>query len=192
MRKQGNVGKIIAYLAIVLVFVLGVGFLAYFTGGFTSDFKTFYVEIDGKEVMTSANGYRMTPEKPLSVNIKYTLTDEAQGYSVKVVPNSLEGKDFDFSLDDDVYSFQAEKDLTKGFIVERKDDSFTIKPVGGIVDILQAVYPNNKVGVCRKYVYDNMYTLVVTSYNGKQSVSINFSIPETLTGVELDKTTIIF
>lgn len=122
MRKQGNVGKIIAYLAIVLVFVLGVGFLAYFTGGFTSDFKTFYVEIDGKEVMTSANGYRMTPEKPLSVNIKYTLTDEAQGYSVKVVPNSLEGKDFDFSLDDDVYSFQAEKDLTNGFIVERKDD----------------------------------------------------------------------
>lgn len=192
MRKQGNVGKIIAYLAIVLVFVLGVGFLAYFTGGFTSDFKTFYVEIDGKEVMTSANGYRMTPEKPLSVNIKYTLTDEAQGYSVKVVPNSLEGKDFDFSLDDDVYSFQAEKDLTNGFIVERKDDSFTIKPVGGIVDILQAVYPNNKVGDCRKYVYDNMYTLVVTSYNGKQSVSINFSIPETVTGVELDKTTIIF
>lgn len=192
MRKQGNVGKIIAYLAIVLVFVLGVGFLAYFTGGFTSDFKTFYIEIDGKEVMTSANGYRMTPEKPLSVNIKYTLTDEAQGYSVKVVPNSLEGKDFDFSLDDDVYSFQAEKDLTDGFIVERKDDSFTIKPVGGIVDILQAVYPNNKVGDCRKYVYDNMYTLVVTSYNGKQSVSINFSIPETVTGVELDKTTIIF
>lgn len=192
MRKQGNVGKIIAYLAIVLVFVLGVGFLAYFTGGFTSDFKTFYVEIDGKEVMTSANGYRMTPEKPLSVNIKYTLTDEAQGYSVKVVPNSLEGKDFDFSLDNDVYSFQAEKDLTNGFIVERKDDSFTIKPVGGIVDILQAVYPNNKVGDCRKYVYDNMYTLVVTSYNGKQSVSINFSIPETVTGVELDKTTIIF
>lgn len=192
MRKQGNVGKIIAYLAIVLVFVLGVGFLAYFTGGFTSDFKTFYIEIDGKEVMTSANGYRMTPEKPLSVNIKYTLTDEAQGYSVKVVPNSLEGKDFDFSLDDDVYSFQAEKDLTDGFIVERKDDSFTIKPVGGIVDILQAVYPNNKVGDCRKYVYDNMYTLVVTSYNGKQSVSINFSIPETVTSVELDKTTIIF
>lgn len=192
MRKQGNIGKIIAYLAIVLVFVLGVGFLAYFTGGFTSDFKTFYVKIDGKEVMTSANGYRMTPEKPLSVNIKYTLTDEAQGYSVKVVPNSLEGKDFDFSLDDDVYSFQAEKDLTNGFIVERKDDSFTIKPVGGIVDILQAVYPNNKVGDCRKYVYDNMYTLVVTSYNGKQSVSINFSIPETVTGVELDKTTIIF
>lgn len=192
MRKQGNIGKIIAYLAIVLVLVLGVGFLAYFTGGFTSDFKTFYIEIDGKEVMTSANGYRMTPEKPLSVNVKYTLTDEAQGYSVKVVPNSLEGKDFDFSLDDDVYSFQAEKDLTNGFIVERKDDSFTIKPVGGIVDILQAVYPNNKVGDCRKYAYDNMYTLVVTSYNGKQSVSINFSIPETVTGVELDKTTIIF
>lgn len=192
MKKQGNISKIIAYLAIVLVFVLGIGFLAYFTGGFTSEFKTFYVEIDGKEVMTSASGYTMTPETPLSVNVKYTLTDEAQGYSVKVVPNSLEGKDFDFTLDGDVYSYQSEKDLTNGFIVERKDDSFTIKPVGGITDVLKAVYPNSKISDCQKYAYDNMYTLIVTSYNGNSSVNIHFSIPENITGIELDKTTIIF
>lgn len=192
MRKQENIGKIVAYIAIVLVFVLGVGFLAYFTGGFTSDFKTFYVEIDGKEIMTNASGYEMTPDQPLTVNVKYTLSDEAQGYSVKVVPNALEGKDFDFTLDGDAYSYAAEKDLTNGFVVERKEDSFTITPVGGITDILQAVYPNNKVDDCGKYNYDNMFTLIVSSYNGKSSVSINFSIPEGISEIELDKTQIIF
>lgn len=192
MRKQGNIGKIVAYIAIVLVFVLGVGFLAYFTGGFTSDFKTFYVEIDGKEIMTNASGYEMTPDRPLTVNVKYTLSDEAQGYSVKVVPNALEGKDFDFTLDGDAYSYAAEKDLTNGFVVDRKEDSFTITPVGGITDILQAVYPNSKIGDCRTGVYDNMYTLIVTSYNGNSSVSINFSVPEGISGIELDKTQVIF
>lgn len=192
MKKQGNISKIIAYIAIVLVLVLGVGFLAYFTGGFTSEFKTFYVEIDGKEVLTSASGYTMTTDKPLTVNVKYTLTDENQGYSVKVVPNALEGKDFDFTLDGDVYSYSSEKDLTDGFIIERQDGSFTIQPVGGITDILKAVYPSSKIDDCRKYSYENMYTLIVSSYNGNSSVSINFSIPENVTGIELDQTHIIF
>lgn len=192
MTKQGNISKIIAYIAIVLVLVLGVGFLAYFTGGFTSEFKTFYVEIDGKEVLTSASGYTMTTDKPLTVNVKYTLTDENQGYSVKVVPNVLEGKDFDFTLDGDVYSYSSEKDLTDGFIIERQDGSFTIQPVGGITDILKAVYPSGKIDDCRKYSYENMYTLIVSSYNGNSSVSINFSISENVTGIELDQTHIIF
>lgn len=192
MTKQGNISKIIAYIAIVLVLVLGVGFLAYFTGGFTSEFKTFYVEIDGKEVLTSASGYTMTTDKPLTVNVKYTLTDENQGYSVKVVPNTLEGKDFDFTLDGDVYSYSSEKDLTDGFIIERQDGSFTIQPVGGITDILKAIYPSSKIDDCHKYSYENMYTLIVSSYNGNSSVSINFSIPENVTGIELDQTHIIF
>ena len=80
-KRQGNLAKIIAYIAIVLVFVMGVGFLAYFTCGFTSEFKTFYVEVNGKEIMTNASGYEMSVNEPLTVNVKYTLTDAAQGYS---------------------------------------------------------------------------------------------------------------
>lgn len=191
-KRQGNLGKIVAYIAVVLVFVLGVGFLAYFTGGFTSEFKTFYVEINGKEIMTNASGYEMTENEPLTVNVKYTLTDQAQGYSVKVVPNALEGKDFDFKLDEDVYSYQAEKDLTDGFVIERSETSFTITPKGGITDILQAIYPNNVVEDCRDYAYENMFTLVISSYDEKSSVTVNFSIPEKLSGIELDKSKIIF
>ena len=190
--KNANLSILLIMMTIVLVFVLGVGFLAYFTGGFTSEFKTFYVEVNGKEIMTNASGYELSVNEPLTVNVKYTLTDQAQGYSVKVVPNALEGKDFDFKLDEDVYSFQAEKDLTDGFVIERSESSFTIAPKGGITDILQAIYPDNVVEDCRQYAYENMFTLIVYTYDGNSSVTLNFSCPEKTTGIELDKEVIVF
>ena len=48
--------KIITYCVLVFLFVAVCGFIFYYTGGFTSDFKTFYVNIDGKDILTSADG----------------------------------------------------------------------------------------------------------------------------------------
>ena len=86
-----KIGKIIAYVLIVLALVAAIGFIAYFTGGFTGGFKTFYVEVDGNQILTSANGYEMTVDDPMTVDVKYTMSDEVSGYSVKVVPNQLVG-----------------------------------------------------------------------------------------------------
>lgn len=115
--------KIIAYILLVLVFVAVCGFIVYYTGGFTSDFKTFYVKIDGKDILTSADGYTLSADKSLRVEIKYTfgaLNKNVSGYSVKVVPNAIEGKDFDFTVDGQTHSYQAETDLTAGFERKRK------------------------------------------------------------------------
>lgn len=38
---KNGVGKIITYIAVLLIFVLIFGVLGFFTNGFTSDFKTF-------------------------------------------------------------------------------------------------------------------------------------------------------
>lgn len=139
-------GKIIAYILLVLAFVAVCGVIAYFTGGFTSDFKTFYVCVDGKNVLSAADGYELTTEKSMTVEVKYTFgafNKENTGYSVKVVPNTIAGKDFDFTLDGQVYSYQAEPDLTAGFDIEKDETSFKITPKGGINKILQAVYPES-------------------------------------------------
>lgn len=48
--------KIVAVILAVLVLAGVVGVIVRFTGGFTSDFKTFYVTVDGKDVMVLANG----------------------------------------------------------------------------------------------------------------------------------------
>lgn len=188
-------GKIIAYIILVLAFVAVCGVVAYFTGGFTSDFKTFYLSVDGKDVLSASGGYELTTDKPMTVEVKYTFgafNKDISDYSVKVVPNKIDGKDFDFTLDGQMYSYQAETDLTAGFDIEKGEKSFTITPKGGINKILQAVYPDSELEDCRNKAYENMYALVVTSYNGEASAEIHFSIPEPLYDIILDKEAIEF
>lgn len=186
--------KIITYCVLVLLFVAVCGFIFYYTGGFTSDFKTFYVNIDGKDILTSADGYKLSADTPLQVNVKYTfgaLNKDIMGYSVKVVPN-VAGKDFDFTVDGQTYSYQTETDLTAGFDISQEENSFTITPKGGINKILAAIYPESEIEDCRNKTYENMYSLVVTSYNGAASVEIHFSIDEPLYDIVLDKEEIVF
>ena len=187
--------KIISYIVLALIFVAVCGCIVYFTGGFTSDFKTFYVSVDGKDIMTTANDYKLSMDIPTQVNVKYTfgaLNKDISGYSVKVIPNAIDGKNFDFTVDGQVYSYQAENDLTSGFEIEESETSFTIKPKGGINHILAALYPDSEISDCRDKSYQNMYSLIVTSYNGTASVKINFSIDEPLYDIILDKGEITF
>lgn len=187
--------KIVAVILAVLVLAGVVGVIVRFTGGFTSDFKTFYVTVDGKDVMSSAGGFDATPEKPLKVDVKYafnSLGGDISGYSVKVVPHAVEGKDFDFTLDGQAYSFQAETNLTGGFDIEYGEESFTVTPKGGVDDVLKGVYPNNEIGDCEGKGYADMYSLVITSYNGEASVNVHFSAYEEVCEITLDKEVIVF
>lgn len=191
-KKQGRATSIISYILFALILIGLIGFLAKYTGGFTSGFKTFSVECDGKVISTSASGFETTVNKPLLVNVKYNFDSSASGYSIKVVPNALAGKDFDFVLDGEVYSFQAEKDLTDGFNIEYEEKSFTLTPKGNLTEIIQANYPNKVVEDCVQYGYRDMFTLVITSYNGETSVFLNFTVPEKVTGIELSQEVIVF
>ena len=195
-RSASNTAvKIIGYALLVAVVVVAIGMIVYFTGGLTSDFKTFYVSVDGKDVLTSAGGYKVSDGKALTVEVKYTFGfagGDVSGYSVKVTPHAVEGKDFDFTLNGQVYSFQAERDLTEGFNIVRKETSFTVIPKGNVTDVLRAVYPLSEIADCSDKSYEDMYALVVSSYNGKQSVSLYFSLLENVSGVDTDKEVIIF
>ena len=195
VKKQGILVETIMYVIIFMMISLVVGFLARFTVGFTSDFKTFYVTIDGKDIMTTSGGYKVTPKTPLEVGVNYTFASEntENGYSVKIVANAIKAKDFDFTLDGEVYSFQGEKDLTAGFDIKYEAKSFTVVPKGtNTQEILQAVYPNYIISDCADKGYDNMYSLIVTSYNGEASVIVNFSIANIITDIILDKEAVAF
>lgn len=194
-RSAGKtVGKVIACILVLLVIAGIAGVIVRFTDGFTSEFKTFYVTVEGKDVLTNAGGYRVTPDKPLHVDVKYAFgsAGDGSGYTVKVIPHAVEGKDFDFALNGEVYAFQAEDDLTAGFEIERKETSFTITPKGGVTEVLRAVYPNHTVSDCRGKGYADMYALIVTSYNGKEYVTLYFAAWESVSGVTLDRTEILF
>ena len=186
---------IIAYVLIVLALVGVIGFIAKFTSGFTSDFKTFYVTIDDKDIMTEANHYAIGKSETMKVDIKYTFNSsnsEVSGYSVKIVPNVSEDKNFEFMVDGEVHSFYDIEDLTDGFIIEKSETSFTITPKGELTDILRAVYPEGEVSDCSEHNHYNMFSLVITSYNGASTVTVNFAVLREAERVFFDQEAIVF
>lgn len=188
--------KIITYIAIVLAVITVIGVVAHFTNGFTSDFKTFYVTVDGKDVMTSAGGYRVTTSKPLEVDVKYTfgaLNNKVdKDYSLKIIPNNIPDKDFTYTVDGEMKYFQFETDLSDGFEIDKGEKSFKIKPKGEtIAEVLSAVY-GKEVTDCENKGYTDMFTIIVTSYNGEASVKLDFSLAIRVAGITLDKEAILF
>lgn len=190
--------KAVTAVAVVLAIVAVCGFVAYYTNGFTGDFTTFYVVCNGEKVMTSAGGYEISPTQPLQVDVVYMFDDfsaEEMGFSVKVVPNPYAESNFDFALDDNVYAFGAETDMTQGFDIVCKEKSFTLAPKGRMEDVLAAVYPTYTVSIDKNLIdyNDDLFSAVVTSYNGESSVRLNFRISDcAISGVSLDKEVIVF
>ena len=189
--------NLIAYVGIVLVLIVLVGVAARFTNGFTDDFKTFYVKVEDKEIMSNSGGYEITQAKPMQVEVKYTFsfaTDENKGYNMKIVPNAADkSKDFSFTVNGENRQFQAETDLTDGFEIEKSESSFRVTPKGeNLTGVLQAIYPGLDMAHIEEKAYNDMFALVVSSYNEKSSVTIYFTLSSKVTGVRLDKEAIVF
>ena len=193
---KSKIGQVVSYIVILLVIVAVIGVFAHFTNGFTSDFKTFYVSVDGKDVMISGNGYVISENEPLSVDVKYTFgsfnKNETKDYSVKIIPNKIENSDFTYTVDGESKSFQLETDLTAAFEIDKGEKSFTVKPKGkSLTEVLTAFY-GTEVTDCENKGYTDMFTIIVTSYNGEASVKLNFTIAGKVVGVVLDREVIMF
>ena len=196
MVKRKSAGWL-TYVGIVLVVIIIVGVVARFTNGFTDDFKTFYVKVEDKEIMSNSGGYEITRAKPMQVGVKYTFsfaTDENKGYNVKIVPNAADkNQDFSFTVNGESKSFQSLQDLTDGFEIEKSETSFKITPKGeNLTGVLQAIYPGLDTAHIEEKAYNDMFALVVSSYNEKASVTIYFTLSSKVTGVRLDKEAIVF
>ena len=196
MIKRKSAGWL-AYVGIVLVAIILVGVAARFTNGFTDDFKTFYVKVEDKEIMSNSGGYEITSAQPMQAEVKYTFsfaTDENKGYNVKIVPNAADkSKDFSFTVNGENRQFQAETDLTDGFEIEKSESSFKVTPKGeNLTGVLQAIYPGLDMAHIEEKAYNDMFALVVSSYNEKSSVTIYFTLSSKVTGIRLDEEAIVF
>ena len=187
-------GRIITYILIVLLLVGGVGFVAYFTNGFTDGFKSFYVSVNGENVLDAKTDVIISPSAPLEVDVKYTFgrfSKKLTGYEVKVVPAA----DFTFTVDGATHSFANEEDLTGGFEIVEDDESFTLVPKGGLGFIMSGVYPDSEVVVNKSSVPKDtdLFTVIVYSKDKKASVSIGCRLEDYDTeGVTLDEEAIEF
>lgn len=174
--------KTIVIIVYLLVLVALIGVLAgviIHTNGFTTDFKVFYVTVNGTKIIDRASGYKVENTKPLEVQVGYVfdkLVGETKSYSVKIVP--ADNVTFDFTVDGDVHSFQDETDLSAGFKIDLHEKDFSITSTGCVRQILSCIYPEMTVAVPEEMACteDEIFKLVVTSYNGKDSVEVTFGV----------------
>lgn len=190
--KKNKVAKVASYVVVVLLLAAVCGAIAYFTNGFTSDFKTFYVESNGSSYLANTTNYVLSQEDENRFDVKYTfgaINKEISGYTVKIVPSVANDNDFDFTVDGEVYSFGAEIDLTKCFNIKCYDSYFTIDGDFTMQGILEKAYPNQAVSVNVEDVnweVDN-FAIEVYSYNGEAVIKIGFHNYAAVTGVELQE-----
>lgn len=196
-KSSYSVGAIVSFVLVLLLVVGVVMAVLNFTGTIEKGYKSFTVSIDGTPIKEKATGYSATCDNGLSVDVSYAFPKfgkKHNEYTVKVIPS---GKtDFEFLLEDEKLLFSDEPDLTVGFDVEYRDTGFTLTPKGSIRRILCEVYPDSKIVIDKDAYHKEAenFSLVVSSYNGKSVVVIDFAVPLdwAISSVELDKLEIVF
>lgn len=166
--------KIITYVVILLVAVLAIGFAVFITNGFTEKPKSFYVDINGNKVASSANGYLLEKDKPLKCKVKF-LSSDKKNYTVQILSAK---SDFAYTVDGENCGFTGEEDFTDCFVITKTSDDFTVETVGNLISVLQSKNPDTKVNYNRKAVPDeDLFTLVITSESDKATIRIGFKVP---------------
>lgn len=196
-RKAGNVIiKIVSLVILLALLIGGAVFLYRYTNGFNEDLKTFYLEYQGEKILSDSKEMRFLYGKEQKFDVKYTF-DLEQGerdYSVKIVPN--EDVSFNYSVDGIPKKWRAANetaDLSAYFNLKKEETSFTFTVPDGltVAGLLGKIYPEGTVTVDGDALKGKpLYRLVVSSYNGEITYSINFSA--VAVEVTLDREYIIF
>ena len=121
--------KIITYIIIILVAVLAIGFAVFITNGFTEKPKSFYVDINGNKVASSANGYLLEKDKPLKCKVKF-LSSDKKNYTVQILSAK---SDFAYTVDGKNCGFTGEEDFNDCFVITKTGDDITVETVGNLI-----------------------------------------------------------
>lgn len=193
-----TVAKIIAYILIALLLVGAIGIILKFTNYGTTEFKTFYVEVNG-EICLDKTQISLPLGEETRFETKYVFAsnkaENHKGYNVKIVPNTTDKTAFDYTVNGNTYTFTNQTDFTAGFDIVKDETGFTIKNDGLTVEkVLQKMYSGQTVEMngAALDMSNAYFNLIVSSYNGESSVCIGLLFDIHVTGVNLDKGEIVF
>ena len=198
MQSKGQLAAKIIGIILVLLLVAGLVAVLYkFTNGFNEDFKTFYVEHEGKQILSENSEMTFTKGKTHRFDVKYTFDtqqSEARDYSVEIVPNAEQ--DFEYTVDGEPYLYPKAGDLSAAFSLKKQKSYFeiTLREDMTVQSVLETVHPGQQVEVPGTAADENPfpYALIVSSYNGNVSYRIAFDLGTDVTGITLDPPSIVF
>lgn len=189
--------KVIAYVLVALIVAGAIGLVYKFTNGFNEDFKTFYVEYGGRQILTADSKLTLRYDETHTFNVKYTFDNEKsepKDYKVKVLPNVT--RDFDYTVNGEKYLFSKTGEFTSAFGLKKEQSQFslTLAKGFGLQIALETINSGKKVVLPRDAETNNPYPfkLVVSSYNEKVVYNIELKIIDPITDVDLNPDGIIF
>lgn len=176
--------KIIGYGLVLLLVAAAIGFAYKFTNGFNEDFKTFYIEYGGRQILTTENKMTLKKGEKHRFGVKYTFDKddaEPKDYKVKIVPNMT--RDFDFTVNGEKYLFSKVGDLTAAFEIEKGETYFELNLPDTLTfgEVLKKAYNGKTVSLSSDAVKNNPYPfrLQISSYNEKVTYNIDFALGST-------------
>ena len=198
MQSKGQSAAKIIGIILVLLLVAGLVAVIYkFTNGFNEDFKTFYVEHDGEQILSADSKMSFKAGETYRFDVKYTFDTgqtEARDYSVEIVPNAEQ--DFEYTVDGEIYLYSKAGDLSAAFSLKKQKSYFeiTLREDMTLQSVLETVHPGQQVEVPEGASDGNPfpYALIVSSYNGNVSYRIAFDLGTDVTGITLDPPGIVF
>lgn len=198
MQSKGQLAAKVIGIILVLLLVAGLVAVIYkFTNGFNEDFKTFYVEHDGKQILAQDSELALEPGKTYRFDVKYTFDteqSETKDYSVEIVPNAEQ--DFEYLVDGEPYLYSKTGDLSAAFSLKKQATYFeiTLREDITLQSVLETVHPGQQVEVPGNASDGNPfpYALIVSSYNRNVSYHIAFNLGAEVMGVTLNPPSIVF
>lgn len=198
MQSKGQTAAKVIGVILVLALLAGlVAVLSKFTNGFNEDFKTFYVEYEGKQILAQNSELALEPGKTYRFDVKYTFDtqqSETKDYTVEIVPNAEQ--DFEYTVDGEPYLYSKAGDLSSAFSLKKQATHFeiTLQEDMTLQSVLETVHPGQQVKVPETAADENPfpYALIVSSYNGNVSYRIAFNLGADVTGITLDPPSIVF
>ena len=196
MQSKGQTAAKVIGVILVLALLAGLVAVLYkFTNGFNEDFKTFYVEYEGKQILAQNSELALEPGKTYRFDVKYTFDtqqSETKDYTVEIVPNAEQ--DFEYTVDGEPYLYSKAGDLSAAFSLKKQKSYFeiTLREDMSVQSVLETVHPGQQVKVPENAADVFPYVLCISSYNGNVSYRIAFGLGAEVTGITLDPPSIVF
>ncbi len=183
-RKSHFIVTLISFVIVALLVVVAVGVIFKYTSGGNESFKTFYVQYGSDKILSTDTEKQMKLEsgKLYYFEVGYPLDvgkEEPRNYSVSVLSNT--NANFDFTADGEYLSWKGDvPELSQYFGLTKQATSFTlfVSDNTSLQTILQDMYAGKAVNAptVQEIGTEYLYTLVISSYNGKITYKINLAL----------------
>lgn len=195
-KQKRSFVNVFSYILIVLLILAICGGIVYFTNGLTTEFKSFYLIVNGEDILDDKGGIAVSANQSLKIEPKYVLgvfNKDLSGYSYEIKANPE--ANFSFNVGEDSYDFAGDNlDFSKCFSVVETETELTLTAKAGDIEhMLAYIFPDSEITIDGEVDYSkDLFLLTVKSYNEKASITLGLHYISGVSGITLDMTEIVF